>query len=106
LDGNRSGFVRAGAAAAFCVGLSRAAGIIPEILDEIRGGVFASAGVAHDPRLVASYAGGFVPTTRARVELDQLELGFLALYFLAAGLIFNLSYRRSRSGVLRQQLSG
>src|SRR6266850_1767772 len=54
--------------------------------------------------LVASYAGGFVPTTRARVELDQLELGFLALYFLAAGLIFNLSYRRSRSGVLRQQL--
>jgi len=54
--------------------------------------------------LVAYNAGGFVPTTRARVELDQLELGFLGLYFLAAGLIFNLSYRRSRSGVLRQQL--
>jgi len=35
---------------------------------------------------------------------NQLELGFLGFYFLAAGLIFNLSYRRSRSGVLRQQL--
>src|ERR1700740_3132420 len=54
--------------------------------------------------LVALNAGGFVPTTRSRVELDQLELGFLAFYFLAAGLIFNLSYRRSRSGVLRQQV--
>src|SRR3984957_20391957 len=54
--------------------------------------------------LVALNAGGFVPTTRSRVELDQLELGFLGVYFLAAGLIFNLSYRRSRSGVLRQQL--
>src|ERR1700686_458105 len=54
--------------------------------------------------LVALNAGGFVPTTRSRVELDQLELGFLGFYFLAAGLIFNLSYRRSRSGVLRQQL--
>jgi PAS domain S-box-containing protein len=54
--------------------------------------------------LAAVNALGFVPTTRARVELDQLELGFLGLYFLAAGLIFNLSYRRSRSGVLRQQL--
>jgi PAS domain S-box-containing protein len=54
--------------------------------------------------LVALNAGGFVPTTRSRVELDQLELAFLGFYFLAAGLIFNLSYRRSRSGVLRQQL--
>src|SRR5271166_2263344 len=54
--------------------------------------------------LVALNAVGFVPTTRARVELDQLELGFLGIYFLVAGLIFNLSYRRSRSGVLRQQL--
>src|SRR5215472_4857034 len=47
---------------------------------------------------------GFVPTTRARVTLDQLELAYLGLYFLVAGLIFNLSYRRTRSGVLRQQL--
>src|ERR1700676_663604 len=54
--------------------------------------------------LAAINALGFVPTTRSRVELDQLELGFLGFYFLAAGLIFNLSYRRSRSGVLRQQL--
>jgi two-component system, NtrC family, sensor kinase len=47
---------------------------------------------------------GFVPTTRSRVTLDQLELGFLALYFLAAGLVFYLNYRHTRSGVLRQQL--
>ncbi|HUI52886.1 MAG TPA: ATP-binding protein [Terriglobales bacterium] len=49
-------------------------------------------------------AGGFVPTTRARVTLDQLELSYLGLCFLVAGLLFNLSYRRTRSGVLRQQL--
>ena len=54
--------------------------------------------------LVALNAQGFVPTTRSRVALDQLELGFLGFYFLAAGLAFHLSYRRSRSGVLRQQL--
>ena len=47
---------------------------------------------------------GFVPTTRSRVTLDQLELGYLGLYFLAAGLVFYLSFRRSHSGVLRQQL--
>jgi two-component system, NtrC family, sensor kinase len=54
--------------------------------------------------LAAINALGFVPTTRSRVELDQLELGYLGFYFLAGGLNFNLSYRRSRSGVLRQQL--
>ncbi len=47
---------------------------------------------------------GFVPTTRARVALDQLEQGFLGICFLAAGIVFYLSFRRSRSGVLRQQL--
>jgi len=47
---------------------------------------------------------GFVPTTRSRVALDQLELGFLGLCFLSAGIVFYLSFRRSRSGVLRQQL--
>ena len=47
---------------------------------------------------------GFVPTTRSRVTLDQIELSFLGIYFLAAGLVFHLSHRRSRSGVLRQQL--
>jgi len=54
--------------------------------------------------LAAVNAVGFVPTTRARVTLDQLELAYLGLYFLLAGLIFNLSYRSTRSGVLRQQL--
>ncbi len=53
---------------------------------------------------VAANAFGFVPTTRSRVALDQLELGFLGIYFLAAGLVFYLSFRRSQSGVLRQQL--
>ncbi len=47
---------------------------------------------------------GFVPNTRSRVVLDQLELGYLGLYFLAAGIVFYLSYRGSHSGVLRQQL--
>ena len=47
---------------------------------------------------------GFVPSTRSRVTLDQIELSFLGIYFLAAGLVFHLSHRRSRSGVLRQQL--
>ncbi|HEY1472432.1 MAG TPA: ATP-binding protein, partial [Candidatus Acidoferrum sp.] len=54
--------------------------------------------------LAAVDALGFVPTTRSRVALDQLELGFLGLCFLCAGLVFYLSFRRSRSGVLRQQL--
>jgi two-component system, NtrC family, sensor kinase len=46
---------------------------------------------------------GFVPTTRSRVTLDQLELAFLGVYFFAAGLIFYWNYRHTR-GVLRQQL--
>ena len=54
--------------------------------------------------LAAINALGFVPTTRSRVALDQLELGFLGLCFLCAGIVFYLSFRRSRSGVLRQQL--
>jgi two-component system, NtrC family, sensor kinase len=47
---------------------------------------------------------GFVPTMRSRFTLDQIEVSFLGAYFLAAGLIFHLSYRHTRSGVLRQQL--
>ena len=47
---------------------------------------------------------GFVPTTRSRVTLDQIELSFLGAYFLAAGMVFHLSYRHTRSGILRQQL--
>ncbi|MFI5096550.1 MAG: ATP-binding protein [Candidatus Acidiferrales bacterium] len=54
--------------------------------------------------LAAVNALGFVPTTRSRVLLEELELSFLGIYFVAAGLVFYLSYRRSRSGVLRQQV--
>ena len=54
--------------------------------------------------VVALDAVGFVPTMRSRVTLDQIELAFLGAYFLIAGLVFHLSYRRSRSGILRQQL--
>ena len=54
--------------------------------------------------LAAINGSGFVPTTRARVLLDQYELSFLGAYFLLSGLVFYFSYRRSRSGVLRQQM--
>ncbi|HYW65419.1 MAG TPA: ATP-binding protein [Candidatus Dormibacteraeota bacterium] len=54
--------------------------------------------------LAAVNALGFVPTTRSRVLLEELELSFLGAYFVAAGLVFYISYRRSRSGVLRQQV--
>ena len=54
--------------------------------------------------LTAFNALGFVPSTRSRVVLEQIEYGFLGTYFLAAGLVFYLSYRHTRSGVLRQQL--
>src|SRR5271166_512218 len=54
--------------------------------------------------LAAVNALGFVPTTRSRVLLDQLELGFLGLCFLSAGIVFYLSFKIGRSGVLRQQL--
>lgn len=54
--------------------------------------------------LTAFSAFGFVPTTRSRVILDQIEVGFLGTYFVTAGLVFYLNYARTRSGVLRQQL--
>jgi len=54
--------------------------------------------------LAAVNALGFVPTTRSRVLLEDWELSYLGLYFLSAGLVFYFSYRRSRSGVLRQQM--
>jgi PAS domain S-box-containing protein len=54
--------------------------------------------------LTALNALGFVPTTRSRVTLDQIELSYLGACFLAAGLVFHLSYRHTRSGILRQQL--
>jgi len=53
---------------------------------------------------VATQALGFVPWLGARIALDQIELGYLGIYFLGAAMIFLHSYRRAPSGVLRQQL--
>jgi PAS domain S-box-containing protein len=53
---------------------------------------------------VATATLGFVPSLHARIALDQLELSYLALYFLLAAGIFLHSYHRAPSGVLRQQL--
>src|SRR5882762_1651787 len=47
---------------------------------------------------------GFVPWLASYVLLTKLEFGYLALCFLAAGLVFYRSYREAPSGVLRQQL--
>ena len=47
---------------------------------------------------------GFVPWLGSRITLDQYLLGYLGLYFLAAGAIFLRSYLRAPSGILRQQL--
>ena len=47
---------------------------------------------------------GFAPSLPARIELDQLELAYLGLYFLLAAAIFLISYERAPKGVLRQQL--
>src|ERR1700733_5369307 len=40
----------------------------------------------------------------SRMILDRIELAYLGVYFLAAALIFALSYRRSATAILRQQL--
>jgi PAS domain S-box-containing protein len=53
---------------------------------------------------VATSSLGFVPSLGARIALDQLELSYLALYFLLAAGIFLYSYRCAPGGVLRQQL--
>src|SRR5438874_2385893 len=53
---------------------------------------------------VASGTLGFLPWLGSRVLLDKIELGFLALCFFTAGLVFYYSFRHSPSGVLRQQL--
>ena len=47
---------------------------------------------------------GFVPWLASRVLLDKIELSYLGVCFLAAGLVFYRSYRGAPSGVLRQQL--
>src|SRR6266404_6279037 len=47
---------------------------------------------------------GFVPWLASYLLLTKFEFGYLALCFLAAGLVFYWSYREAPSGVLRQQL--
>src|SRR5260370_42538136 len=46
---------------------------------------------------------GFVPWLGSRLLLDKIELSYLGLYFLAAGLVFYKNFREAPSGVLRQQ---
>jgi len=47
---------------------------------------------------------GFVPWLGSYILLDKLEFGYLAAYFIAAGMVFYRNYREAPSGVLRQQL--
>jgi two-component system, NtrC family, sensor kinase len=47
---------------------------------------------------------GFVPWSGSRLLLDKIELSYLGIYFLAAGLVFYKNFREAPSGVLRQQL--
>ena len=47
---------------------------------------------------------GNVPWLGSRILLDKMELIYLGIYFLAAGLVFYKSFREAASGVLRQQL--
>src|SRR5499425_2986106 len=47
---------------------------------------------------------GFVPWLGSRVMLDKIEYSYLAIYFLAAAVVFYKSFREAPSGVLRQQL--
>jgi two-component system, NtrC family, sensor kinase len=47
---------------------------------------------------------GFRPWLGARITLTQYDLGYMAIYFLAASGIFLRRYLRAPSGTLRQQL--
>src|SRR5467141_2619153 len=47
---------------------------------------------------------GNVPWPGSRLLLDKIELIYLGVYFLAAGLVFYKNFREAPSGVLRQQL--
>jgi two-component system, NtrC family, sensor kinase len=47
---------------------------------------------------------GFVPWQGSRLLLDKLEMSYLGVYFLVAGLVFYRNFREAPSGVLRQQL--
>ena len=53
---------------------------------------------------VATAALDLMPSISSRVFLDQVEFGYLGVYFLAAAFIFLSSYKRAPSGLLRQQL--
>src|SRR5215472_2623009 len=53
---------------------------------------------------VANNTLGFLPWLGARVLLDKIELAYLAVSFILAGLVFYYSFRSAPSGVLRQQL--
>src|SRR5215467_8771195 len=53
---------------------------------------------------IALNALGFVPWLASYLLLDKIEFGFLAISFLAAGVVFYKNYRSAPSGVLRQQL--
>jgi two-component system NtrC family sensor kinase len=53
---------------------------------------------------VAVNALGFVPWLGSRILLDKIEYSYLAIYFLAAAIVFYKSFREAPSGVLRQQL--
>jgi PAS domain S-box-containing protein len=47
---------------------------------------------------------GFVFWLGSRIELDQIRLVYLGIYFLIAAGVFLSSFRRAPSGILRQQL--
>jgi two-component system, NtrC family, sensor kinase len=53
---------------------------------------------------IASGTLNFLPAISTRLILDKIELVNLGCYFLAAALIFLMSYRRAPTAILRQQL--
>src|SRR6201987_6473168 len=53
---------------------------------------------------VAFHTLDFLPWLGPRIFLDKLELSYLAGCFILTGLVFYHSFRKSPSGVLRQQL--
>jgi PAS domain S-box-containing protein len=53
---------------------------------------------------VAMNALGYMPWLGSRVLLEKIELVYLSVYFLLAGAVFFVNYRRAAPGVLRQQL--
>src|SRR6202035_4969310 len=47
---------------------------------------------------------GNVPWLGSRILVDKIEVIYLAIYFLGAGVVFYKNFREAPSGVLRQQL--